>query len=38
MPAGWCWAQQVIDALLALKAITDTGTLPDSEVLAATAG
>jgi transposase len=35
MPAGWCWAQQVIDALLALKAITDTGTLPDSEVLAA---
>jgi transposase len=28
-PPGWCWAQQVIDALLALKAITDTGTLPD---------
>jgi transposase len=25
---GWCWAAQVIDALLALKAITDTGTLP----------
>jgi transposase len=35
MPAGWCWAQQVIDALLALKAITDTGTLPDPDVLAA---
>lgn len=35
MPADWCWAQQVIDALLALKAITDTGTLPDPEVLAA---
>src|SRR4051794_35738765 len=35
MPAGWCWATQVIDALLALKAITDTGTLPDPEVLAA---
>src|SRR5881409_1873532 len=35
MPAGWCWAQQVIDALLALKAITDTGTVPDPEVLAA---
>ena len=33
-PAGWCWAQQVIDALLALKAITDTATLPDPEVLA----
>src|SRR4051812_1010056 len=32
MPAGWCWAQQVIDALLALKAITDTGTLPDPGV------
>jgi transposase len=25
MPAGWCWGAQVIDALLALKAITDTG-------------
>src|SRR4051794_23087656 len=35
MPAGWCWAQQVIDALLALKAITDTGTLPEPGVLAA---
>jgi transposase len=35
MPAGWCWAQQVIDALLALKAITDAGTLPEPEVLAA---
>jgi transposase len=22
MPAGWCWAIQIIDALLALKAIT----------------
>src|SRR3954470_20419005 len=35
MPAGWCWATQVIDALLRLKAITDTGTLPDPDVLAA---
>jgi transposase len=35
MPAGWSWAQQVIDALLALKTITDSGTLPDPEVLAA---
>jgi transposase len=34
-PAGWCWAAQVIDALLALKAITNTGTLPDPGVLAA---
>jgi transposase len=34
-PAGWCWADQVIDALLALKAITDTGVLPDAQVLAA---
>jgi transposase len=34
-PAGWCWAAQVIDALLALKAITDTGALPDPAVLAA---
>src|SRR4051794_22442028 len=35
MPAEWCWAQQVIDALLALKAITDTRTLPDPDTLAA---
>jgi transposase len=35
VPAGWCWAQQVIDALLALKAITDTAALPDPDVLAA---
>jgi transposase len=35
MPAGWCWAGQVIDALLALKAITDTGVLPSPEILAA---
>src|SRR3954465_5189572 len=35
MPPGWCWAQQVIDALLALKAVTDTGALPDPEMLAA---
>ena len=35
VPAGWCWAQQIIDGLLVLKAITDTGTLPDPEVLAA---
>src|SRR5213080_4695064 len=34
MPAGWCWAAQVIDALLALKAITDTGVLPDPDTLA----
>src|SRR3954468_17288159 len=34
-PPGWCWATQVIDALLALKAITDTGALPDPDVLAA---
>jgi transposase len=33
-PAGWCWAQQAIDALLALKAIVDTGKLTDPEVLA----
>jgi len=33
-PAGWCWAAQVIDALLALKAITDTGVLPDPDTLA----
>jgi transposase len=35
VPAGWCWATQVIDALLALKAITDTGVLPGAEVLTA---
>src|SRR3954453_12346088 len=35
IPAGWCWATQVIDALLGLKAITDTGTLPDPDVLTA---
>jgi transposase len=34
-PAGWCWAGQVIDALLALKAITDTGALPSPAILAA---
>jgi transposase len=34
-PAGWCWAAQIIDALLALKAITDTGTLPDPDTLTA---
>src|SRR3954463_13289210 len=34
-PPGWCWAQQIIDALLALKAITDTGVLPGPGVLAA---
>jgi transposase len=33
-PRGWCWATQIIDALLALKAITDTGVLPDPDVLA----
>jgi transposase len=33
-PAGWCWAAQVIDALLTLKAITDTGVLPDPDTLA----
>ncbi len=33
-PPGWCWAQQVIDALLALKQVTDTGTLPGPELLA----
>src|SRR3954454_21522701 len=33
VPVGWCWAQQVIDALLALKAITDTGVLPKPEIL-----
>ena len=35
MPAGWCWTAQVIDALLALKAITDAGVLPAPGVLAA---
>src|SRR5947208_1025019 len=34
IPAGWCWAAQVIDALLALKAVTDTGALPDADTLA----
>jgi transposase len=34
-PAGWCWAQQVIDALLALKAARDTGAPPDANTLAA---
>src|SRR4051794_14116478 len=34
MPAGWCWATQVIDALLALKAVTDTGAPPDADTLA----
>jgi len=33
-PAGWCWAAQVIDALLGLKAITGTGALPGPDVLA----
>jgi transposase len=35
VPAGWCWATQIIDALLALKAVTDTGVLPDPDALAA---
>ncbi|HMA46316.1 MAG TPA: IS66 family transposase, partial [Frankiaceae bacterium] len=35
VPAGWCWAAQIIDALLRLKAIIGTGTVPDSDVLAA---
>src|SRR3954452_12924538 len=34
LPKGWCWASQVIDGLLALKAITDTGTRPDADTLA----
>jgi transposase len=34
-PPGWCWTQQVIDALLALKAIVDTGALPAPDILAA---
>lgn len=33
-PPGWCWAQQVIDALLTLKQVTDTATLPDPDTLA----
>jgi len=33
-PPGWCWAAQVIDALLAVKAVTDTDTLPDADILA----
>ena len=35
VPGGWCWATQIIDALLALKAVTDTGALPDAGTLAA---
>src|SRR4051794_40140544 len=35
LPDGWCWATQIIDALLTLKAITDTGALPAPDVLAA---
>jgi hypothetical protein len=35
LPAGWCWAAQIIDALLALKTVTDTGALPDADTLAA---
>jgi transposase len=34
-PLGWCWAAQVIDALLALKTVTDTGILPDPDTRAA---
>jgi transposase len=34
VPADWCWATQVIDALLALKAIVDTAVQPDPEALA----
>src|SRR4051812_44431056 len=34
VPDGWCWATQIIDALLGLKAITDTGALPAPDVLA----
>ncbi len=34
VPDGWCWAQQIIDGLLALKAVTDTGVLPAADVLA----
>ena len=35
VPADWCWATQIIDALLALKAITDTAALPGPDVLVA---
>ncbi len=35
LPPDWCWAQQVIDALLALKEIVDAGALPDPDILAA---
>jgi transposase len=35
VPDEWCWATQIIDALLALKAVTDTGALPDAGTLAA---
>jgi transposase len=35
LPSDWCWATQVIDALLALKQVTDTGVLPNPELLAA---
>jgi transposase len=34
VPAGWCWAAQIIDALLELKAITDTAVLPEPDALA----
>jgi transposase len=34
VPTEWCWAAQVIDALLALKTITDIGSLPDPDTLA----
>jgi transposase len=34
VPAEWCWATQVIDALLAIKQVTDAGALPDPAVLA----
>ncbi len=27
-PESWCWAQQVIDALLAIKTLTDSGPVP----------
>src|SRR4051812_20911658 len=33
-PAGWCWAEQIIDALLALRAITDPGAPPGPAALA----
>ncbi len=35
VPDEWCSATQIIDALLALKAVTDTGALPDAGTLAA---